>query len=387
MAMAIVDVIFYEGSELVYKWNPSSNAQNYQIKLGSQLVVKESQEAVFFKEGKLLDVFSPGTHTLSTNNIPILSKLINLPFGSQSPFFAEVYFVNKNVLFDSKFGVFPFNVIDSEFKIPVSVSARGSFALKIIDVKKLLLNLTGTSVRTGKEELRDYFRGLLSQSVKNSIIDLSKKNNISPFGLEIICEEVSNNVRPIVNEVFNEYGLELTLFNIEGIPVDDSDPKVEALLSDYRRIMSEDVQERMRLKRRAENIEVFKIERSFDTSEKLAENLGNTESGSGVIGAVLGMGIAGSIANGLTDNLNQNMSGIDRSNQSVENQYYYSINGKDKIGPVALSILQQQYAAGLIADATLIWRNGLSGWIQLNLLPEANTFINTMPPDLPGQKE
>ena len=382
--MAIIDVIFYEGNELVSKWSPSGKTENYQIKLGSQLVVKESQEAIFFKEGKMLDVFAPGTHTLSTNNIPILSKLINLPFGSQSPFFAEVYFVNKSVLFDSKFGIFPFNLVDNEFKIPVSVSARGSFALKVIDAKKLLINLTGTSVQTGKEELRDYFRGLLSQSVKNSIIDLSRKNNISPFGLEIICDEVSNNVKPIVNKVFSEYGLELTLFNIEGIPVDDTDPKVQSLLSDYRRIMSEDVQERLRLKRRAENLEVYKVERSFDTSEKLAENLGNTESGNGVIGAMLGVGIAGSIANGLSDNMSQNMPRTESPGVNSEHQYFYSVNGKDKIGPVALMIIKQQYSAGLLTDSTIVWRNGLSAWTPLNSLPEASSFINISPPDLPN---
>jgi membrane protease subunit (stomatin/prohibitin family) len=381
--MAIIDVIFYEGEDLVYKWSPNDNAKNSQIKLGSQLVVKESQEVVFFKEGKLLDVFNPGTHTLHTNNIPILSKIINLPFGSQSPFFAEVYFVNKSILFNSKFGIFPFNIIDPEFKIPVSVTARGSFALKVIDTKKLLVNLTGTSIKTGKEELTDYFRGILSQSVKNSITELSKKNNISPFGLEIICDEVSKSVKPIINEIVNDYGLELVLFNIEGIPVDATDSKVQTLLSEYQRIMSEDVQERMRLKRRAENIEVFKIERSFDTSEKLAENLGNTESGNGIIGAIVGMGVAGSIANNLGNNINQNFT---QSSNIVNTDlnYYYSIDGKNKIGPVGLNILKQQYVAGLISDNTLIWRNGLSNWISLSMLPEAISFVNSIPPDLPS---
>lgn len=382
--MAIIDVIFHEGDELVYKWSPNNNSKNSQVKLGSQLVVKESQEAVFFKEGKLLDIFGPGTHTLETNNIPLLSKIINLPFGSQSPFFAEVYFVNKSVVFNSKFGIFPFNLLDPEFKIPVSVTARGSFALKVIDTRKLILSLTGTSLKTDKEILREYFRGLLSQAVKNSITDLSRKNNISPFGLEIICDEVSKSVRPQVNDVFNEYGLELALFNIEGIPVDDSDPKVQTLLNEYQRIMSEDVQERLRLKRRAENIEVFKIERSYDTSEKLAENLGNTESGSGIIGAMIGMGVAGPIASGLSNNISQNLSNNISPELGSEAQFFYSIDGKNKIGPISLTILKQQYNAGMISENTLVWKSGLSNWIALRSLEDASSFINEGPPDLPS---
>ena len=78
---------------LVWKW-PSD-----QLTLGAQLIVNESQEAIFFKGGKALDLFGPGTHTLSSGNIPLLQKLINLPFGGQTPFSAEVYFVNKCIFF------------------------------------------------------------------------------------------------------------------------------------------------------------------------------------------------------------------------------------------------------------------------------------------------
>lgn len=385
--MKILDVISFSGNDLIRKWLPESGKTDYQIKLGSQLVVNQTQEAIFLKEGKVLDVFGPGTHTLSSNNIPLLTRLINLPFNSKSPFFAEIYFVNKATIFDSKFGLFPFNLIEPEFKIPISVTARGSYALKINDSEKLLTSLTGMSLKTDQDTLQNHFRGIITQSVKNSITHIIKEQHISPLGLEIICDEVSQSVKPIVEKTFVAYGMQLELFNIEGIPIDDEDPKVKSILADYQRIMAEDLEERMRLKRRAENVDIFKVERSFDTSEKLAENLGGTEGGSGVLGAMLGLGIATPLANSLGDSIGKGMSDVESPKQNVsENnvtQFYYSSDGKTKVGPITIDIIEQLYNAGSIKENTLVWKTGMLDWRKLSELPESNNFINQGPPDLP----
>jgi len=385
--MKILDVISFSGNDLIRKWLPESGKTDYQIKLGSQLVVNQTQEAIFLKEGKVLDVFGPGTHTLSSNNIPLLTRLINLPFNSKSPFFAEIYFVNKATIFDSKFGLFPFNLIEPEFKIPISVTARGSYALKINDSEKLLTSLTGMSLKTDQDTLQNHFRGIITQSVKNSITHIIKEQHISPLGLEIICDEVSQSVKPIVEKTFVSYGMQLELFNIEGIPIDDEDPKVKSILADYQRIMAEDLEERMRLKRRAENVDIFKVERSFDTSEKLAENLGGTEGGSGVLGAMLGLGIATPLANSLGDSIGKGMSDVESPKQNVsENnvtQFYYSSDGKTKVGPITIDIIEQLYNAGSIKENTLVWKTGMLDWRKLSELPESNNFINQGPPDLP----
>ncbi len=381
--MALIDVVFYNGDDLVHKWQLKNGSQDYQLKLGSQLVVRESQIAVFFKEGKILDVFEPGTHTLHTNNIPLLSKLVNLPFGSTSPFFAEVYFVNNAVLFDAKFGIHSFNLIEPQFKIPVSVSARGSYAVKVSDPIKFLKQLTGTSIVINRDVLRDYFRGIISQTVKNSIVEISKKDNISPLALEMVCDEVSKSVMPIVGEVLSEYGLEIKLFNIEGIPVDDSDPKVLAIIQDFQRIMSEDIEERMRLKRRAENIETFKVERSFDTSEKLAENLGGTEGGSNILGAMIGLGVATPLANSLSNSVGQNIS----TNQPPELSeskinYHYSLDGKNKIGPVSFDVLIQLFNSKVLNNETKVWKPGLANWVMFSELPESSNLLGNEPPEI-----
>ncbi len=98
--MAILDVLKYEGPNdvLVWKWRSESNdSRENELRMGSQLIVNESQEACFYKGGQLLDVLGPGTHTLSTKNLPVLSKLVGIVYGGNSPFAAEVYFVNKAV--------------------------------------------------------------------------------------------------------------------------------------------------------------------------------------------------------------------------------------------------------------------------------------------------
>ncbi|MCE5218092.1 SPFH domain-containing protein, partial [bacterium] len=102
--MALMDVLEWTdvtGTEIVHRWPEYGQAD---IRLGSQLTVRESQTAVFFRDGKALDVFRPGRHTLTTNNIPLLGTLVNLPFGGQTPFQAEVYFVNMKTFTGMKWG-------------------------------------------------------------------------------------------------------------------------------------------------------------------------------------------------------------------------------------------------------------------------------------------
>ena len=94
--MALIDVIKYGGKRDVLAWRYPSQ----ELRLGTQVIVNESQEAVFVKEGKILDILGPGRHTLSTENIPILAKLINLPFGGKTPFTAEIWYINKAYLLD-----------------------------------------------------------------------------------------------------------------------------------------------------------------------------------------------------------------------------------------------------------------------------------------------
>ena len=312
--MAIIDVLKYDGPNdvLVWKWrSESSSSREEELRMGSQLIVNQSQEACFFKGGELLDVFGPGTHTLSTKNLPFLSKLVGVVYGGETPFSAEVYFVNKTVSMDAKFGLIPFNMVEPTFKVPIPVSCRGSFALMVKDSKQFLTNMIGTVKDFNTKTLSELFRGVISENVKNTITKISREQNLSPLELESIVYEVGTAVKSIINEHLQEFGIEIKLFNIESIPVIDEDQRVKDVVAQFQKIMAADVDERMRLKRRAENLEVYKVERSFDTTEKAAENLGGGEGGDaggtgGIIGTMIGLGMVNPIAQQMGDMMAKN---------------------------------------------------------------------------------
>ena len=312
--MAIIDVLKYDGPNdvLVWKWrSESSSSREEELRMGSQLIVNQSQEACFFKGGELLDVFGPGTHTLSTKNLPFLSKLVGLVYGGETPFSAEVYFVNKTVSMDAKFGLMPFNMVEPTFKVPVPVSCRGSFALIVMDSKRFLTNMIGTVKDFNTKTLSELFRGVISENVKSTITKISREQNLSPLELESIVYELGTAVKSIINEHLQEFGIEIKLFNIESIPVIDEDQRVKDVVAQFQKIMAADVDERMRLKRRAENLEVYKVERSFDTTEKAAENLGGGEGGDaggagGIIGTMIGLGMVNPIAQQMGDMMAKN---------------------------------------------------------------------------------
>ena len=320
--MAIIDVLKYDGPNnvLVWKWRSANNAsREEELRLGTQLVVNQSQEACFIKGGQLLDVFPPGTHTLSTKNLPLISSIIGLAFGGDSPFKAEVYFVNKSVSMDTKFGLIPFNMIEPNFKAPVPITSRGSFALTVADAKLFLNKIVGTVSNFESQTLAQYFRGTLTECVKNAITKIAREQAISPFELESISYEVSSVVKPLITPIIAEYGLDIKLFNIEGISVIYDEPRVKKLLDDYQKMMSEDAEERMRLKRRKENLDVYKVERSFDTSEKMAENMGGGVGGSNLVGTMIGMSMVPPIANTMGNIMGNSMQPINNSQINSNN--------------------------------------------------------------------
>ena len=147
--MALIDVVKWEvnSRELIHKF-PSND-----LRLGTQLVVYTGQTAYFVKGGKVLDSFEAGTYTIKTENIPLLNKLINLPFGGNSPFQAEVWFVNHLAVLDSKWGTpMPIQLEDPKYEIIVPVRAFGQYGLRVSDDKTLIenfiltYNLSGYSI-------------------------------------------------------------------------------------------------------------------------------------------------------------------------------------------------------------------------------------------------
>lgn len=207
--MAIVDVVKYDGKDDIYAWKyPSSELGNW-----TQLIVNESQEAVLFRGGQALDLFTAGRHTLSTENIPILNNLINLPFGGQSPFAAEVWYVNKKHSLNIKWGTRqPIQLKDPKYKIFVPVRSYGQFGIQIKDSRKFLIKLVGTLSTLDQKTLTEYFRGLMMTKIKDLISSYLVHKGISILEINAYISEISKHLKEKLKPIFDTYGIEVLNF-------------------------------------------------------------------------------------------------------------------------------------------------------------------------------
>lgn len=174
--MALIEVIKYNGSFSEFVWKfPSED-----LKLGAQLVVNHSQRAFFIKNGTICDEFVEGRYTLKNSNIPLLNKLINLPFGNKSPFAAEVWYVNMLTKLDNKWGTLkPINLEDPLYGIVVPTRAFGQFGFKIVEPKIFMQTIVGTLKTFSSNEIVEYFKGKLISSVSTIIAKAIVQKNIN----------------------------------------------------------------------------------------------------------------------------------------------------------------------------------------------------------------
>ena len=275
--MAIVDVIKYNGSPDVFAWKYPSE----ELGTWTQLIVNESQEAILFKGGKALDVFQSGRHTLETANIPILNKIINLPFGGRSPFTAEVWYINKINSLDIKWGTAsPIQLQDPKYSIFIPVRAFGQFGIRIENSKQFLVKLVGTLPVFDKTNILQYFRGLYLTKVKDAISSYLVHEQISIMEINAYIEELSDYLKEKMQPVLEEYGIKLINFYVNDISVPEDDTAVKKLKD--------------ALAKKAEMNIIgynYQQERSFDTLEGAANNTGTAGNFMGP-GLGLGMGVA-----------------------------------------------------------------------------------------------
>lgn len=222
--MAVLDIIEYpnEGSgEIVHRIPEGSSGE---FRLGSQLIVRESQQAVFFRDGKALDVFGPGRHTISTNNIPLLAGLIGLPFGGKSPFRAEVYFVSMRDFTDMKWGSSqPIAFRDTDLGM-VRLRAFGTYSMRVTDPQLLVNQVIGARGSYTTGGIEDFLRSIIVQEftdilgdVQTSILDLAK-----------MAREVASATRASLADDFSKFGFELSSFQVEAItPPEEVQKKID----------------------------------------------------------------------------------------------------------------------------------------------------------------
>ncbi len=211
--MDLMDVIEWQdvsGDEIVHRW-PAYGPGT--IRLGAQLTVRESQVAVFFRDGKALDVLGPGRHTLETANLPLLDRLINLPFGGNTPFQAEVYFVNMHTFTGLKWGTpSPIVFRDSELAM-VRLRAMGAYTCRVADPQLFITTVVGTENRYDTESVTDWLRDFIVARFNQGLAE----HLSTILDLPTQYEQVAAAIKTRVGEDFQNYGLELIDFLIQSI--------------------------------------------------------------------------------------------------------------------------------------------------------------------------
>jgi membrane protease subunit (stomatin/prohibitin family) len=194
-----------------------------EIKNGAQLIVRESQAAVFVFEGQVADVFTPGRYTVEGGNTPILSKLGAWKYGFNSPIKSEVYFVNTKQFTDMKWGTSnPIMLRDQDFGI-VRLRAFGAYSMRVADPGEFIRQIAGTNARFETEDIE----GQLKRAIVTEFSDAIGEMKIPALDLAAQYKEMGEAIRAKINEDFRTYGLEVTKFYVENISLP---PEVEAAM-------------------------------------------------------------------------------------------------------------------------------------------------------------
>ncbi len=288
----------------VLKWDAMPNVFAYRypdcaLTSKSQLIVKESQEAVFQKEGMFYGPLLPGRHVLDTKNVPFLSKFVSkIVSGGQTPYTAEVWFVSKAVPLNVKWGTSdPMLIEDPKYHVAVPLRAFGQYGIVITDTCKFLAKLAGRVPAFTEKILASYFKGVIVTRAKDMIATEMTENNCSLLHIGTRLRSISEALEKGISEDLSEFGVELRMFMVNSISVDENDPSV--------------VQLRKALAKKAEMDIIgytYTQERSFDTMQTAA---GNEGTAGAAMGAGMGLGMGVGVGHPMGGAMAQMASGID----------------------------------------------------------------------------
>jgi len=230
--MAVIDVVSWDnpdsaGSNPVFAWKFTTNRgkdSDTNLSTLTQLIVRESQEAVLFSKGQLLGKFGPGKHTLNTENLPVLRKLYGLPFGGKNPFFAEVWFVNKLIPLNIDWDTSSMMYHDPDYQAMVPIKAVGRYGLRVQDAERFLIKLVGTAGGFTAVSLTDQFSGALNAKTKTSLLSYMQSQHIGIKSISAYLEPLSLALKASMMAFWEDYGFSLEGFYITSIDVDTSHP-------------------------------------------------------------------------------------------------------------------------------------------------------------------
>lgn len=240
-SQGLASVIKYEGGNNIFVFKHPIEDFN----CGSQLIVHESQEALFFKDGKALDLFPAGRYTLTTQNLPVLQNLYKLPVGENQVFHSEIYFINLVTQMGLKWGTdSKVRLFDPASGLFLEIGACGNFSLRVCDSRKLILKLVGTTSSFKQEDINGdgefgttaviaKFKALIINRVKSNLASLIKTNNIDILEIDSKLDVLSERLKDVINETLEEYGLTMPEFFITTVLTPDEDPNFKRLKQQF----------------------------------------------------------------------------------------------------------------------------------------------------------
>ena len=355
--MAFLDKLTSQFIDIIEWTEPEQNDtlayrfQRYQneIKMGAKLIVREGQTAVFVNEGRLADIFTPGTYTLSTQNLPILTTLMGWKYGFNAPFKGEVYFISMRQWTDQKWGTQnPIMLRDAEIG-PVRLRAFGTYAFHVIEPKTLLRQLVVTDPSFETYEISDQLRN----TIVARFADVIATVKIPVLDLAGNYEKISNIALDRISSDLKTLGLALTLFYIENISLP---PEVEQAL---------DTRTKMGVLGDLNRYAQFQTATAIDDAAKNA----------GGAGIGIGAGIA------LGQQIGTHLSS-QRVPPSLPAIFFVAIDGVQS-GPYDMATLSGKVRDGSLTRDTLAWHEGMPEWIAAGKIPELQSLFAGTPPPLP----
>jgi membrane protease subunit (stomatin/prohibitin family) len=347
---------------MVYRFDRYGN----EIKYGAKLVVRESQAAVFINEGQLADVFTPGTYTLETQNMPILATLKGWKHGFESPFKAEVYFVNTRRYTDLKWGTKnPVMLRDPEFG-PLRIRMFGTYCIRIEDPAKFLKEIVGTDGTFTTDEVTEQLRNLIVSRASDRVAE----SKIPVLDMAANYDELGVFITDRVHEDFTSYGLDITKMLVENISLPQA---VEEAL-DKRASMGV-----------IGNLSAYTQFQAANAMEAAAENPGGEAS------AGIGMGMGFAMANQMGKSMMPGQTAPAAAPPPApgapppipQATTYFTAVGGQQTGPFAMDALAGQVQAGQLTRETLVWSQGMAQWTAAGQVPELASIFAQVPPPLP----
>ncbi len=372
--MALWDKLKAELIDIV-EWLDSTNDtlayrfERYQneIKYGAKLVVREGQMAAFINEGQLADVYKPGTYTLTTQNMPILTTLRGWKYGFDSPFKAEVYFVSTRKFTDLKWGTAgPAMMRDKDFGL-IRATAFGLYALRVKDPGVFVKELVGTDDRFTTQEIQENLRGKVGLRIKEVMPELG----IPVIEMESKVTEMGNRLKERLQPEFEALGLELCEVQVQDIGLPE---EVERAIDKRGAIAA------------VGNMAAYTQYETASSIRDAANNPGGLASAGVGLGAGVAMGQAmmGAMVGATGATGSPGGAGGSSPPPLPGGPTFHVAMGQNQTGPFDMAALRQQATGGTITRDSLVWKAGMSQWAKAGEVPELAELFSHVPPPLPG---